>query len=181
MDQGQAEADRDGSEALGRPFVGGSEDDEEEKEGHYDFSDEGRDHRVSAGGMLAKAVRGEAAFGREAFLAARDEVEHRGPGDPAENLGDEVGNHLRLRVTPRDDEPDSDRRIEVASRDVADRVGHRQDGETEGQGYADKTNPELYGIVTGREEHRREDRAAAAAEDEPEGAEELGHEFVFHY
>jgi hypothetical protein len=34
-------------------------------------------------------------------------------------------------------------------------------------------------IVAGGKEHRRKDCATAAAEDEPEGAEELGDQFVF--
>jgi hypothetical protein len=56
----------------------------------------------------------------------------------------------------------------MAAGNVTDGVGHGQDGQSEGQGGADEANSELDGVVAGSEEHRREDRAAAAAEDKPE-------------
>ena len=51
--------------------------------------------------------------------------------------------------------------------DVADGIGHRQDRQSEGQGYAQQANAE-------GGERRGKHRAAATAEDQPEGAEELG-------
>src|SRR5690606_24670873 len=59
-------------------------------------------------------------------------------------------------------------------------VGHRQDGEAEGEGDADEADPELDRRGVAAEEERREDCAAAAAEDEPEGAEEFRDQFASH-
>ena len=77
-----------------------------------------------------------------------------------------------------DDEADGDGRVQVAAGDVADGVGHGQHGEAEGERDADEADAEVRGPP--RQEARREHGAAAAAEDEPERADELGDEFVFH-
>ena len=61
MDEGEAEADGDGGEALGGALVGGAEDDEQEEAGEDDLVDEAGEQRVAAGRMLAVAVGGEAA------------------------------------------------------------------------------------------------------------------------
>ena len=55
----------------------------------------------------------------------------------------------------------------------ADRVGHGEHGEAEGERHAGEADAELG-------EARGEHGAAAAAEHEPEGAERLGGEFVDH-
>ena len=65
----------------------------------------------------------------------------------------------------------------MAAGDVADGVRHSQDGQTEGERDADEANAET-GVGAVRHVLRGEDRAAAAAEDEPEGAEGLGTEAV---
>ena len=54
----------------------------------------------------------------------------------------------------------------MAAGDVADREGHGEDGEAEGESYADEADSQ-----TG--EGCGEDSASAASEDKPEGAEEL--------
>ena len=118
---------------------------------------------------------------RESGLAAGDQIENSGAGDAADDLGDDVGDHLGFRMTSADDQSDGDRRIQVAARDVADGVGHGHHGEAEGERNADEADAEVDGGVTDRTgEVRREDRAAAATEDEPERAEDLGEEFVSH-
>jgi hypothetical protein len=56
-------------------------------------------------------------------------------------------------------------------------IRHGQHGEAEGQGDAQEADAELDALPgddVGGEELRREDGAATAAEDEPEGAERLG-------
>ena len=131
--------------------------------------------------MFTETVGCESAFGAEAGLAAGDHIENRRARDAADDLGDDVGNHLRFRMPSADDQPDGDRRIEVAAGDVADGVGHGQHREAEGERDTDEADAQADGgLADPRYETRREDRAAAAAEDEPEGAEELGGQFVSH-
>src|SRR3954449_10410 len=57
-------------------------------------------------------------------------------------------------------------RVEMTARDVADRIGHRQHGQTEGEGYSEKADPKI-------RECRREHRRAAASESQPERAKEF--------
>ena len=66
-----------------------------------------------------------------------------------------------------DGEAERDGRVEVAARDRADGVGHGQDRQAEGERDAGEADAEL-GKAGG------EHGAAAAAEDEPEGADGLG-------
>lgn len=56
---------------------------------------------------------------------------------------------------------------------MADGVGHGHHRQAEGEGNADEADAEVDGGGIRSEEHRCEDRTAAAAEDEPEGAEEF--------
>ena len=69
----------------------------------------------------------------EAGRAAGDEVEHRGPDDRANDLRHDVGKDLAGREAPAGRKTDRDRGIEMAAGDMADRIGHRHDRETEGQ------------------------------------------------
>ncbi len=70
MNEGEAEADGDGGEALGGALVGGAEDDEEEEGGEDDLCDEAGEEGVAAGGVVGVAVGCEAAGEGEAGLAA---------------------------------------------------------------------------------------------------------------
>jgi hypothetical protein len=69
--------------------------------------------------------------------------------------------------------PERDRRIEVAARDRPERIGRRQHGQPEGQRDPGQADADLreFGCQHG---------AAAAAEHEPEGADELGEVFSQH-
>ena len=49
MNQRQAESDSHGRKTLGRPSVGGSENDQKEHHGHHDFRDQRSEQRVTAG------------------------------------------------------------------------------------------------------------------------------------
>ncbi len=89
----------------------------------------------------------------------------------ADHLGDDVGQHVRGREAAARGQADGDGRVEVAARDVADGVGHRQHGQAEGQGHAEEADPDLG-------ESRGEHGAAAAAEHQPERADCLGHVFL---
>ncbi len=55
----------------------------------------------------------------------------------------------------------------MAAGDVADGEGHGEDGESEGEGYADVADAEVDACG--------EDGATATSEDKPEGTEELGY------
>src|SRR5262249_44690523 len=65
-----------------------------------------------------------------------------------------------------DGEPDRDRGIEVAPRDVADRVGHGQNGQPERERDAEKPDPDTW-------EGRRQDGTSATPEHEPERSQKL--------
>ena len=61
----------------------------------------------------------------------------------------------------------------MAARDMADRVGHGQHGQAEGQRHADEADAEL---GKGRGQHGR----AAAAENQPGRADEFGRKLARH-
>jgi hypothetical protein len=46
-------------------------------------------------------------------------------------------------VRPPGKQANRDRRIEMPARDVTDRIGHRHDGQAEGQRHADQANADL--------------------------------------
>ncbi len=94
VDQREAEADGDGSEAFGGALVGGAEDDEEEEGGEEHLDEEAGEERVVLGGVVGVAVGGESAGEGEGGVAAGDEVEDSGGADGAEDLGDDVGGQL---------------------------------------------------------------------------------------
>jgi len=81
-------------------------------------------------------------------------------------LRDDIAREVLQRESLADDQTDRYGGVEVAARYMADRERHREDREAECERHADKAYAE------GRE-GRREDRAAAASEDQPECAEKL--------
>src|SRR6202034_4498745 len=72
---------------------------------------------------------------------------------------------------------DGDGRVEMPSRNMPDRIGHRQDRQSERECDAQKADAEIG-------KRRRQDGRAAAAKGEPERTEELGrrspHEVLVH-
>ena len=165
MDQRQAEPDRDRREPLRRPAVRRAEDDDQEHERQDDLGDQAGQQRVAARRVLGVAVRRQAAGSDvEAGLAAGDHQQHARPDDPADHLRHDVRQQLRGREPLASPQPHRDGRIEVAARDVPDRVRHRQDGEPEGERDAKPADPDV-------RERRRQHRAPAPAEHQPERAE----------
>ncbi len=77
------------------------------------------------------------------------------------------------REAPAGPEPDRHRRVEVTARDRAERVGAGQHRQAERERHADEADAEF-------RERGRQHRAAAAAEHQPERAEQLGGEFRCH-
>ena len=101
--------------------------------------------------------------------------------EAAGDLGDDVGGDVLPLEALRDGDTDGDGRVEVGARDVADRVGHRHDGEAEGERDAQETDAELHRAAGDRgEEGRRVDGCTTATEDEPERSEELRAEALDH-
>ena len=78
-------------------------------------------------------------------LPGSDDVQHRRPGQPAQHLGDDVGHQILRREAASGDEPDGHGRVEVAARDVADGVGHRQHRQAEGEGHAEEADADVEG------------------------------------
>ena len=66
-------------------------------------------------------------------------------------------------------QPDGHRGVEVPAADVADGVGHGEHGQAEGEGDAEVADADV-------RDPGGQDGGAAAAEHQPEGAEELGRE-----
>ena len=129
--------------------------------------------------MLAVAVGGETGLGgAEAVLAVGDDEEDATGDRTADDLGDPVGDDRCPLDTLRDSTAEGDGGVEVSAGDVADRVGAGDDGEAEGQRDTDEADAHVDGAVG--DDLGGEDCGAAAAEDEPEGAEELGPESVGH-
>jgi hypothetical protein len=61
----------------------------------------------------------------------------------------------------------------MAAGDVADRIGHRQDREAEGEGHAREADAELG-------KRRGENRRAASAENQPGRSDEFGRKLAHH-
>src|SRR3954451_20929022 len=120
--------------------------------------------------MLAIAVRGKAGGEVETRFAAGDDIQHQGRRDGAGELGEDVGQQLPGWGAASGKQADRDGWVEMAAGNVADRIGHAQHGQAECQGYPDEANADV-------REFRREHGTAAAAQDEPEGADEFGCDF----
>ena len=84
-----------------------------------------------------------------------------------------IGEDLLPREAPSGPKAYGYRRIDVASGDVPDGVGHGQHGQTEGQCYPEQTDADL-------RKRRRQNRAAASPENQPERAEELCERLFLH-
>ncbi len=114
----------------------------------------------------APAVLAEPA-GPAGRLARKDEIEHAGADERAENLGDPVGDHLARAHAAGDEHAEADRRIDVAAGDRPDAVGHGDDGEAEGAGDAEQ-------VDRGRARpHAADRRSPAAEEHKGEGSDEF--------
>jgi hypothetical protein len=107
----------------------------------------------------------------ESRRARRDQVEHAAGDDAADHLRDDVRQQLVAGEPLPEEQPDADRRVEVAARNVPNSVRHRQHGQPEGERDADEADAELG-------ESGREHGAPAAAEHEPERTKKLRDELA---
>jgi len=124
--------------------------------------------------MLGIAVAREARTEIKSRMPGRNHPQDRRTGNAAQHLRDDVTGQLcGLEPTPG---PQADRhgRIEVTAGDVANGVGHREHGQTEGEGDPDEADPQL-------RIRRGQHRGAAAPEHEPRSPDEFRHEFLEHF
>lgn len=112
--------------------------------------------------MFGVAVRCEPRAQVEAFLSVGDEIQnHR-----ADHLRNDIRWQLRGLEPAAAYQPDANGRIEVTTRDMADRECHRQHRQSECQRNAQQTDADL-------RKRRSQHRAAAAAQHQPECADEF--------
>src|SRR3546814_2758008 len=118
--------------------------------------------------MLAEAVGREAMFGnRPARLSSGDIGDCRRRQYRACDLRDDIAGNVPRRKASARPKADRDGGVEMPARDVADGIGHGEDGEAEGQRNANESDPKL-------RECSGQNRAAAATEYKPECPEKLG-------
>ena len=83
MNQGQAQADGDGGEALRGAGIRGAENDNKEHGGHDDFRNQGGNHSVSARRVFAETVGGESGGRVKPGLACGDDIQNTAGGNGA--------------------------------------------------------------------------------------------------
>ena len=95
------------------------------------------------------------------------------------DLHHHVGQHLLGGEALGGPEADGDGRVEVPARDVADGVGHREDGEAERERHAEEAEAERVARLAPREVGGQHG-GTTATEDQPERAERFGDELLAH-
>jgi len=110
----------------------------------------------------------------EARPAARDQVEYARPADRPEQLCGGIGTEFGRGEPAAGPEPNRDRRIQMTTRDVSDRMSHRQHGQTECEGDTHESD-------SGFGEGRGQDRTPVPAEYEPEAVDEFCGELSSHF
>src|SRR3546814_16346698 len=117
---------------------------------------------------LAEAVRGKA-IGREVIngTAARDIEEQECRDDRAEYLREDIKRNVARVETPACPQADGDCGVEVTARNMADRIGHGHDGQTESERNAQHSYADI-------RKGGGEPRHAAAAPNAPQRADDLG-------
>src|SRR5256885_185118 len=116
--------------------------------------------------MIAVTVRGESTVETKTRLATRDQIEQAGAGNSAEHLSDDVRKQIGSRKSFPRPQSHRHRRIQMTSRDVADRIGHRQHGQAKSERHTEQTN--AYAGERGGNYG-----AATASENQPERTEEF--------
>jgi hypothetical protein len=172
MDEGERQPDREAREADGRPPMCCTEDHEQEHEGHDDLGEKARGERELPRRVFPVAVRCETPD-LEVRLSARNEVERAGGKDCADHLRDDVGGNVAGWEPSACPQAHGDGGIEMAAGDRTERIGGRQDGQTERDRDTRKTDPELRKCPG-------QHRAAAAAQHEPERAQEFAQKLRRH-
>src|SRR5215475_7592371 len=124
--------------------------------------------------MRVKAVGCETLSNIKTGCAARNQIEQGRADDRADDLRNHIGQNLAGGKTPARGKTDRNGGIEVTTGYMADGIGHGYDAQTERQGYADQTDPDLRKAGS-------DDRAAAACKCEPERSDQFGRIFpCFH-
>ena len=157
----------------GSPRVGGAVDDEHEEEGQDDLGDDHGRQRVAAGRVRSVTVGAEPSLRLKPLVPLAMAYRTAARGDRAQELGDDVGDQVADREPFAGPQADRDRRVQVRARDRAEGVGHGQHGEAEGEGDADEADAEVAQAGSAAELGGQHG-GADAAEDQPEGADELG-------
>lgn len=111
--------------------VGGPQHHQHEDEGEDRLGDEGLEHHA-----VGKAV-GARCGGAAVAAARRQRIEDCRTDDGADDLGNHVCGRLTAAHAPREEDSEGDGGVDVAPRDVANRIGHGNDRETEGQRHSD--------------------------------------------
>jgi hypothetical protein len=159
MDRHQGQADGETGEPDRSASLRHAENADQEQEGADHLVDEGRPHIVLAEIAGTPAILAERSA-PAGSLPQEDEIEHGSAGDRAEHLGDHIHDEIGGRHAPRHEHAEAHRRIDMAARDLADAVGHGDDGETESGGDAEN-------VDRGRPAaHPADDGRAAADQDQ---------------
>ena len=175
VDEREAETDGDRGKASRCAAVGGTHDHEQEDGREHGFNKECGEH---AGGLAAKgvqavgegvgpAVGGECADASVGEVGACNHVKECRGDDTANHLGDDVGRGFLSGEATAGNLTERDSRVQVATGNVTDGVGHGEHRKAEGERNAHVTD-------TGGGNAASEHGCAAAAEYEPEGADRFG-------
>ncbi len=119
-----------GSNALILGFFGNAHVDNEAEETSHD--------NLTKESFARGESRGHSIGTERTLTGVRDHaVKERGTEDRTDNLSADVGDALNEVAVSRKEERKSDSGVQVAARDVANRVGKNHDGHTEGKGGVD--------------------------------------------
>ncbi len=173
MDQRQPQTDRQRAETGRRALGGGAQNDDQEHRRHNDFRHQNRRHGIALRRQFAEPVGGKPTRTGKARLTRGDQVEHQPGRHRAHHLCDPVRHQILGLVTPRHDQPQRHRRIEMTAGNVTHGIGHGQDRQTECQADTQPANSNI-GHTGGQH------GTAAAAQNQPECADKFGNEFLGH-
>src|ERR1044072_9108980 len=112
--------------------------------------------------MGSETIRRKSGSDIKTGFTARDHIEHAGAGDAAEHLGHDVGQKFGRGKALAGVESNRNRRVEMTTRNVANRISHRQHRQTKRKGATEKANTHF-------REGGSNDGAATTSENQPEG------------
>ena len=168
VDERERETDGETSElTCPTSLVGRTEDDDEENESEESLGKEGADDTNCLISSTCRSHKiGTVAVGSEdtgipSLDGRADGEEERSRKGSPDELSHPIGEHLTGGHATIDEYAKRDSRIKVRARDMANAIGHRNNGETERESDAKET-------------YAAKESCSATAEDEPERADELG-------
>src|SRR4030042_2889541 len=91
--------------------------------------------------MVPVAIGSKSGAQVESRFSTGDEVQDEGARDGPQHLGDDIRNQVGSPETTAGPETDGDRGVEMATGDMANGIGHGEDGETEGKGDPQEPDP----------------------------------------